>query len=83
MAELRRHAFFAGVDWAGLWARRGPPFAEPDLESAGSVSSSFDWELQSLASALPYADPCSVAAARAVSSDSVDEAPEEPASPTC
>ncbi|KAL6773846.1 hypothetical protein ACKKBG_A22740 [Auxenochlorella protothecoides x Auxenochlorella symbiontica] len=60
LQELRRHPFFRGIDWDTLWTQHGPSFAELDLESMGSVSSSFDWELQSLSAALPgpgsYAD---------------------------
>lgn len=46
LQELRRHPFFRGIDWDTLWTQHGPSFAELDLESMGSVSSSFDWELQ-------------------------------------
>lgn len=44
--EFRRHPLFEGVRWDALWTQPGPSFVEMDLESLGSVTSSFDWELQ-------------------------------------
>lgn len=53
LAELKAHPFFEKIDWQKLRSQPAPEFV-PDLEpSMGSASSSFDWELQSLASALP------------------------------
>ncbi len=56
LAELRAHPFFEGVDWAGLRAGPAPTPAPRSASSDdGSGASSFDWELASLAAALPGA----------------------------
>ncbi|KAL4437322.1 hypothetical protein ABPG75_004461 [Micractinium tetrahymenae] len=56
IAELRAHPFFEGVDWGSLRSQEAPEWMEdPMLDTLSSASSSFDWELQSLASALPPA----------------------------
>jgi 3-phosphoinositide dependent protein kinase-1 len=56
LEELKAHPFFDGIDWAALRCQPAPDFiAEPSLDPAlSSANSSFDWELQSLASALPH-----------------------------
>jgi len=53
LEDLKAHPFFKGVDWDGLRSGAAPDPAVVDLDSLGSASSSFDWELQSLAAALP------------------------------
>ncbi len=57
LAELRAHPFFEGVDWAGLRAGPAPtPAPRGASSNDGSGASSFDWELASLAAALPGAE---------------------------
>ncbi len=46
LGELKAHPFFSGVDWVGLRAQPPPAFVAPELESLGSDTGSFDWELQ-------------------------------------
>lgn len=56
LAELRAHPFFEGVEWGSLRSQEAPEWMADPMDSALSgydTSSSFDWELQSLASALP------------------------------
>lgn len=54
LAELRAHPFFEGVPWDSLRSQEAPEWVQdPMLDSLSSANSSFDWELQSLASALP------------------------------
>ncbi|KAL4439495.1 hypothetical protein ABPG77_008824 [Micractinium sp. CCAP 211/92] len=56
LADLRAHPFFEGVAWDSLRSQEAPEWAqEPQLDTLSSANSSFDWELQSLASALPPA----------------------------
>ncbi|PSC73799.1 3-phosphoinositide-dependent kinase 1 [Micractinium conductrix] len=54
LSELRAHPFFEGVDWAAPRSAEPPEFLLDPMDAAlSSADSSFDWELQSLASALP------------------------------
>jgi 3-phosphoinositide dependent protein kinase-1 len=53
MADLKRHAFFTGIDWSTLREDPAPTPVFIDTDSIGSAGSSFDWELASLAAALP------------------------------
>ena len=46
MAELQAHPFFSGIDWEELLRQPAPEFAEPERDSDGSSTGSFDWELQ-------------------------------------
>ena len=61
LGELRRHPFFAGVEWEGLRGRPAPAFVEVE-GSVGSATSSFDWELQSMVAALPRLSAAAAAA---------------------
>lgn len=51
---MKEHPFFEGINWQGLRDGPAPEFArpqqEPDVDSVG-----LDWEMSSLAAALPVA----------------------------
>lgn len=53
MDDLKGHPFFDGIDWNSVRTRPAPELVKVETESLGSTESSFDWELQSLAAALP------------------------------
>lgn len=54
LQEVKAHPFFQGVQWEGLLNSPAPAFARPqhapEVESVG-----LDWEMSSLAAALPVA----------------------------
>ena len=54
LQEVKAHPFFQGVQWDGLRDSPAPAFARPqhapEVESVG-----LDWEMSSLAAALPVA----------------------------
>ena len=52
LARLMGHAFFSGVDWAGLREAPAPAFARPQRD-AHVDDVGLDWEMTSLVAALP------------------------------
>lgn len=53
ISEIKEHAFFNGIKWKSIRDSDAPEFARVDSDSDKSRASSFDWELMSLAKALP------------------------------
>ena len=51
--DLKMHPFFNGIDWDRLREQSAPVPAVIETDSIGSAASSFDWELASLAAAIP------------------------------
>ncbi|KAK9830445.1 hypothetical protein WJX72_011801 [[Myrmecia] bisecta] len=51
--ELREHAFFDSVHWEHIWETAAPAIAPPRNTSRELDEKGLDWEMQSLAAALP------------------------------
>lgn len=53
LEELKSHPFFAPINWDLIREQKAPDMVPIEEESLGSTGSSFDWELASLAAAIP------------------------------
>ena len=51
--ELKSHSFFKGINWEGLYSQKTPEVVHQKQEEHDDDVCAYDWEMQSLAAALP------------------------------